>query len=79
KYAKSFTDRTDLQLLTYRYQSKGYVEFADFNPKDIWRYARYGGQRSRYEARLSHRFDGTYLSGSYWRQDYWMREGTDTG
>ncbi|RJX84186.1 hypothetical protein D3821_31525, partial [Escherichia coli] len=39
--------------------------------------ARYGGQRSRYEARLSHRFDGTYLSGSYWRQDYWMREGTD--
>lgn len=79
KYAKSFTDRTDLQLLTYRYQSKGYVEFADFNPKDIWRYARYGGQRSRYEARLSHRFDGTYLSGSYWRQDYWIREGTDTG
>ncbi|HGC1973872.1 TPA: PefC/AfrB family outer membrane usher protein [Escherichia coli] len=79
KYAKSFTDRTDLQLLTYRYQSKGYVEFADFNPKDIWQYARYGGQRSRYEARLSHRFDDTYLSGSYWRQDYWIREGTDTG
>ncbi|MDO3872082.1 PefC/AfrB family outer membrane usher protein [Salmonella enterica] len=76
KYAKSFTDRTDLQLLTYRYQSKGYVEFVDFNPKDIWRY---GNQRSRYEARLSHRFDGTYLSGSYWRQDYWLREGHDTG
>ncbi|EEJ8283086.1 PefC/AfrB family outer membrane usher protein [Salmonella enterica] len=76
KYAKSFTERTDLQLLTYRYQSKGYVEFADFNPKDIWRY---GNQKSRYEARLSHRFDGTYLSGSYWRQDYWMREGHDTG
>lgn len=52
------------------------MEFADFNPKDIWHY---GGQRSRYEARLSHRFDGTYLSGSYWRQDYWMREGADTG
>ncbi|EES8065956.1 PefC/AfrB family outer membrane usher protein [Escherichia coli] len=79
KYAKSFTDRTDLQLLTYRYQSKGHVEFADFNPKDIWRYARFGGQRSRYEARLSHRFDGTYLSGSWWHRDYWMREGTDTG
>lgn len=76
KYAKSFTDRTDLQLLTYRYQSKGYVEFAEFNPKDIWRY---GNQKSRYEARLSHRFDDTYLSGSYWRQDYWMREGSDTG
>ncbi|EOX8380403.1 PefC/AfrB family outer membrane usher protein [Salmonella enterica] len=79
KYAKSFSDKTDLQLLTYRYQSKGYVEFADFNPKDIWRYKRYGGQRSRYEARLSQRFDGTYLSGSYWWQDYWMREGHDAG
>ncbi|EGO6968463.1 PefC/AfrB family outer membrane usher protein [Salmonella enterica] len=79
KYAKSFSDKTDLQLLTYRYQSKGYVEFADFNPKDIWRVARYGGQRSRYEARLSRRFDGSYLSGSYWWQDYWMREGHDAG
>ncbi|EFA5471575.1 TPA: PefC/AfrB family outer membrane usher protein [Escherichia coli] len=79
KYAKSFSDKTDLQLLTYRYQSKGYVEFTDFNPKDIWRYARYGGQRSRYEARLSQRFDGTYLSSSYWWQDYWMREGHDAG
>ncbi|MCZ8781124.1 PefC/AfrB family outer membrane usher protein [Escherichia albertii] len=76
KYAKSFTNRTDLQLLAYRYQSKGYVEFSDFNPKDIWRY---GNQKSRYEARLSHRFDDTYLSGSYWRQDYWMRDGYDSG
>ncbi|MCQ1591437.1 PefC/AfrB family outer membrane usher protein [Escherichia coli] len=78
KYAKSFTDRTDLQLLTYRYQSKGYVEFADFNPTDIWRW-RGANQKSRYEARLSHRFDSTYLSGSWWRQDYWMHEGSDTG
>ncbi|EPC3697326.1 PefC/AfrB family outer membrane usher protein [Escherichia coli] len=76
KYAKNFSDKTDLQLLTYRYQSKGYVEFTDFNPKYTWHY---GNQKSRYEARLSHRFDGTYLSGSYWRQDYWMREGSDTG
>ncbi|EJC6630852.1 PefC/AfrB family outer membrane usher protein [Escherichia coli] len=78
KYAKSFSARTDLQLLTYRYQSKGYVEFVDFNPVDSWR-RRGGNQKSRYEARLSHRFDGTYLSGSYWRQDYWIREGHDTG
>ncbi|EFM0080825.1 PefC/AfrB family outer membrane usher protein [Escherichia coli] len=76
KYAKSFTDRTDLQLLTYRYQSKGYVEFADFDPKDTWFY---GNRKSRYEARVSHRFDGTYLSGSYWWQDYWMRDGHDSG
>lgn len=77
RYAKSFTDRTDLQLLTYRYQSKGYVEFADFNPKELWRY--YGRQRSRYEARLSHNFDGAYLSAAYWQQDYWDREGHDAG
>lgn len=76
KYAKSFTDKTDLQLLTYRYQSKGYVEFADFNPKETWRY---GSHKSRYEARLSHRFDKSYLSGSYWRQDYWKHDGYDTG
>ncbi|EPS6255052.1 TPA: PefC/AfrB family outer membrane usher protein [Escherichia coli] len=76
KYAKSFSDKTDLQLLTYRYQSKGYVEFADFDPKDTWFY---GNRKSRYEARVSHRFDGTYLSGSYWWQDYWMRDGHDSG
>nr|WP_329602464.1 PefC/AfrB family outer membrane usher protein [Plesiomonas shigelloides] len=76
KYAKSFTDRTDLQLLTYRYQSKGYVEFADFDPKKP---KTFDNQRSRYEARLSHRFDNTYLSGSYWRQDYWNQRGYDSG
>ncbi|EHE2705181.1 fimbria/pilus outer membrane usher protein, partial [Escherichia coli] len=78
KYAKNISDKTDLQLLTYRYQSKGYVEFADFDPKDIWRW-RGGNQKSRYEARLSHRFDGSYLSGSFWRQDYWRRDNHDTG
>ncbi|HDI6039870.1 TPA: fimbria/pilus outer membrane usher protein, partial [Escherichia coli] len=76
KYAKSFNERTDLQLLTYRYQSKGYVEFADFEAKQP---KTFGNQRSRYEARLSHRFDNTYLSSSYWRQDYWNQSGYDSG
>ena len=76
KYAKNFSDKTDLQILTYRYQTKGYTEFSSFNPKDTWFY---GNQKSRYEARLSHRFDNTYLSGSYWRQDYWNRSGYDEG
>lgn len=76
KYAKSFSERTDLQLLTYRYQSKGYVEFADFSPRDRWYM---DNQKSRYEARLSHRFDNAYLSASYWHQDYWNREGYDSG
>lgn len=76
KYAKSFSERTDLQLLTYRYQSKGYVEFSNFSSNDRWYM---DNQKSRYEARLSHRFDNAYLSGSYWRQDYWNREGYDSG
>ncbi|ENA9835968.1 PefC/AfrB family outer membrane usher protein [Escherichia coli] len=76
RYAKSFTDRTDLQLLTYRYRSKGYEEFSDFSPRDHWHKERH---KSRYEARISHRLDGAYLSGSYWHQDYWSREGYDSG
>lgn len=76
KFAKSFTDRTDLQLLTYRYQSKGYVEFSDFSPRDRWYM---DNQKSRHEARLSHRFDDAYFSASYWRQDYWNRDGYDSG
>ncbi|EAB8636066.1 outer membrane usher protein PefC [Salmonella enterica subsp. enterica] len=76
KYAKSFSERTELQLLTYRYQSKGYVEFSDFSPRDRWYM---DNQKSRYEGRLSHRFDDAYLNASYWRQDYWNRGGYDSG
>lgn len=86
KYAKSFTSRTDLQLLTYRYQSSGYTEFSDWYPDERryrpgyrfdgdgqhYRYSSFGGrEKARYEARLSHRFDRMYLSASYWQQSYW--------
>lgn len=88
KYAKNFTSRTDLQLLTYRYQSPGYIEFSDWNPgprrhRASYRYDeegrdyRYlmfdGREKSRYEALLSHRFDNLNLSASYWQQSYWDR------
>ncbi|EAX3650603.1 PefC/AfrB family outer membrane usher protein [Salmonella enterica] len=86
KYAKSFTNRTDLQLLTYRYQSPGYTEFSNWRPDEgsyrngyhfdsegkEYRYSSLNGkEKARYEARLSHRFDNLYLSGSYWQQSYW--------
>ncbi|MEG1346623.1 MAG: PefC/AfrB family outer membrane usher protein [Hafnia sp.] len=90
KYAKSFTSNTDIQLLTYRYQSPGYTEFAnwrsderygcsgslsDWQGYDAGRQYAYncftGQEKSRYEARLSHRLDSAYLSGSYWHQTYW--------
>ncbi|EMI7380131.1 PefC/AfrB family outer membrane usher protein [Salmonella enterica] len=82
KYAKSFSSRTDLQLLTYRYQSPGYTEFSNWQPEklyyrgghasDNYRYSSFRNkEKARYEARLSHRFERMYLSASYWQQSYW--------
>ncbi|EMF1484438.1 PefC/AfrB family outer membrane usher protein [Escherichia coli] len=77
KYAKSFASDTDLQLTTYRYQSKGYVEFSGFDPED--RYARYN-QKSRYEATLSQRLtDNVSLSLFGWWENYWNTTGYATG
>ncbi len=76
KYAKSFSDSSDLQLLAYRYQSKGYVEFADFYSTD--RYTRYN-KKSRYEMRLSQRLGRSNLSLSGWRENYWWLEGNASG
>ncbi|MGP3591245.1 PefC/AfrB family outer membrane usher protein [Vagococcus sp. WN89Y] len=68
KYAWSFTERSDLQVSARRYTGPGYVEFADFDGSN---HESYGKAKSRYEARLSHRINDTWLSGSWWRQDYW--------
>lgn len=88
KYAKSFSSRTDLQLLTYRYQSEGYTEFSEWDPKRKYMRKVYdpdgsgqdveyiwfdGREKARYEARLSHRLDNAFLSGSFWQQTYWDR------
>lgn len=99
KYAKSFTNNTDIQLLTYRYQSPGYTEFANWQPNERYRCNGYefdnqgrdenghyqneqyryqyrytcftGKEKARYEARMNHRMDNAYLSGSFWQQTYW--------
>ncbi|HBA3615016.1 TPA: PefC/AfrB family outer membrane usher protein [Escherichia coli] len=77
KYAKSFASDTDLQLTTYRYQSKGYVEFSGFDPVD--RYARYN-QKSRYEATLSQRVtDSVSLNLFGWWENYWNTTGYASG
>jgi len=70
KYAKAFSDRTDLQLLTFRYQSRGYVEFSDFYPETPLNHE---SRKARYEARLSQRFDNLSMSASFWQQTYWDR------
>lgn len=94
KYAKSFNTRTDLQLLTYRYQSSGYTEFSNWRPDEYryrsgyyfdektkeYRYLTFSNkEKARYEARLSHRFDNFYLSGSYWQQSYWDQKTDSVG
>lgn len=77
KYAKSFSDTTDLHLMAYRYQSKGYVEFANFNPQD--RYSYYN-QKSRYEMHITQQLPwNSSLSLSGWREDYWNQPGQSVG
>ena len=77
KYAKNFADTTNLTLMAYRYQSKGYVEFADFNPQD--RYSNYN-QKSRYEMQLTQTLPWSSNIGlSAWREDYWNRPGQVIG
>ncbi|EFN6235602.1 PefC/AfrB family outer membrane usher protein [Escherichia coli] len=77
KYAKSFSDTTDLHLMAYRYQSKGYVEFANFNPQE--RYSHYN-QKSRYEMLVTQQLPwNNSLALSAWREDYWNRSGQAVG
>ncbi|MBS4687109.1 PefC/AfrB family outer membrane usher protein [Aeromonas sobria] len=72
KYAKSFSERTNLQLLTYRYQSAGYREFATFDPD---KRNHVNSEKVRYEALLSHRLDGNvHIGTSFWQQSYWDRD-----
>ena len=95
KYAKNISDKTDVQLLTYRYQSPGYTEFSNWDPRETfinrfgmdedfygndserissYRYVQFSGrEKARYEARLSHRFEKAYVSGTFWQQSYWDR------
>lgn len=79
KYAKSFSSRTDLQLLAYRYQSSGYIEFSEFDASDEEKDRFFTQRRSRYEVRLTHRFDDLYVRAAFWSQDYWQVEGSDEG
>lgn len=76
-YAKSFADTTNLHLMAYRYQSQGYVEFANFNPQD--RYTAYN-RKSRYEMQLTQILPwSSSLGVSAWREDYWNRHGQAVG
>ena len=91
RYAKSLTRKTDLQLLTYRYQSEGYIDFASwspdirraFRPEKDYPFFNYqfmtGKEKARYEARLSHLFDGASLALSWWQNSYYGNQPDSQG
>lgn len=79
RYAKSLSERTDLQIIGYQYTTSGYVDFADFQPEETpWR-----RRRDRYEAQVYHRFENNVgLSATLWNQSYWdssTEEGINAG
>lgn len=76
KYARSFSDVSNLQLLAYRYQSRGYTEFADFDRAG--QTAPYN-KKSRYEMRLTQRLGSSSLGVTGWREDYWWLNGDARG
>lgn len=76
KYAKSFSNTTDLQLLAYRYQSRGYVEFSDFYSNDP--YPNYN-KKSRYEMRFTQRIGSNNIGVSGWTENYWYQKGSASG
>ncbi|MZG57924.1 fimbria/pilus outer membrane usher protein, partial [Photobacterium lucens] len=67
QYAKDFGENTNLQLLSYKYTGKGYTDFRDFYPNNIYKNNK---KRSRYEAILTQRLGLAYLNLSAWKEDY---------
>ncbi|WP_141109895.1 PefC/AfrB family outer membrane usher protein [Escherichia albertii] len=76
KYAKNILNNTDIQLLTYRYQTEGYTEFTNFSRR---KKAYNSNVKSRYEAKVSHKLYNGFMSGSLWKQNYWNQEKSDLG
>ena len=76
KYAKGLGSRTNLQLLSYRYTGEKYVDFADFNPDQLYNR---DNRRDRYEGILSHNIDNTFISASGWIQSYRNLNSKDSG
>lgn len=76
KYAKSLGEKTNLHLLTWRYTGEKYVDFASFNPRQVWLNE---NRKERYEATISHGIGSSYLNFSGWTQSYRNRSSNDSG
>ncbi|MDR9891414.1 PefC/AfrB family outer membrane usher protein [Pseudenterobacter timonensis] len=76
KYAKGLGSQTNLQLLSYRYTGEKYVDFAEFNPEQL--YAE-DYRKERYEAIISQNINNTFISASGWIQSYRNQSNKDSG
>ncbi|ENE8568884.1 fimbria/pilus outer membrane usher protein [Salmonella enterica] len=76
KYARSFGENTNLQLLSYRYAGERYVDFTEFDPTQHWRDE---VRKSRYEVMITQNMEDITLNLSGWTQNYRQRPGNDTG
>lgn len=79
KYGKSFSNDFDIHLAAYRFQTEGYIEFADFDASENDQDELLMSQKSRYELRMSQQWDGYSLRGTFWYQDYWQEEADEQG
>ncbi|MGY5540877.1 fimbria/pilus outer membrane usher protein [Vibrio brasiliensis] len=66
KYAKNISQSTDLNLLSFRYNDKDYIEFSDYNSS----YQSYNS-KEKYEAMISSRLTNGTFSQSMWAESTW--------
>lgn len=76
KYARSFGNKTNLHLLTWRYTGEKYVDFSGFDPTQVWLNE---NRKLRYEAIISQGIGSAWLNFSGWTQSYRDRDSNDSG
>ncbi|HCR3450460.1 TPA: PefC/AfrB family outer membrane usher protein [Citrobacter werkmanii] len=76
KYAKGLSNTTNLQLLTYRYTGEKYVDFSEFQPRNLYSA---DNRKERYEAVVTQSLGNSFISASGWSQSYRNRGSSDVG
>lgn len=76
KYAKGLSNTTNLQLLTYRYTGEKYVDFSEFQPRNLYST---DSRKERYDAVVTQSLGNSFISASGWTQSYRNRGDNDVG
>lgn len=78
-YAKTFNEKTSLQLVGAQYTSQDYTEFSGFSPWDVDD-SQVDKEKTQYELSLSHRLTDTITTSlSGWHRIYWGDTDASTG